>query len=162
MDEVALSDGAVVRAATPADDAAIAAMGVALYVEDPGDRSVTEADVEKTLEHLRDHPEAGRALVIELAGAPVGYAFVVHYWSNEHGGPIAVLDEFYVRPEARGRGLGGALVEALAWRRIAGFEGIVAVDLEVTPDNHRARALYERLGFRAQKNLGMRRRVAAR
>jgi ribosomal protein S18 acetylase RimI-like enzyme len=34
----------------------------------------------------------------------------------------------------------------------------VAIDLEVTPDNYRARALYERLGFTAAKNTVMRKR----
>ncbi|TNF23318.1 MAG: GNAT family N-acetyltransferase [Deltaproteobacteria bacterium] len=156
MEGLTLGDGVRLRAATEADDAAMAAMIVALYVEDPSDRPIGEEQALRTLRHLRTHPEAGRALLVEGDG-PLGYALVVGYWSNELGGRIAVLDELYVAPVARGRGLGGALIAALAERRVPGFTGIVAVDLEVTPDNARAWALYQRLGFVPQKNRGLRR-----
>lgn len=154
--------GAMVREAVAADDAAITALGIALYQEDPGDRPLTGADVAKTLGYLRAHPDAGQALVVERGGEVLGYAFVVRYWSNELGGLIAVLDELYVRPDVRDNGLGSAVIETLGAARLPGFEAIVAIDLEVTPSNHRARALYQRLGFRAQKNAGLRLRVGAR
>jgi ribosomal protein S18 acetylase RimI-like enzyme len=51
-------------------------------------------------------------------------------------------------PERRGRGVGRTLLEwAQQSARAAGAEGI---DLQVTIDNPRARALYQRLGFRAE------------
>jgi ribosomal-protein-alanine N-acetyltransferase len=62
----------------------------------------------------------------------------------------AVVDEaeiltLAVRPQARGRGLGGRLVgEAAA---AAAARGVVRLFLEVAADNAPARALYARAGF---------------
>jgi GNAT superfamily N-acetyltransferase len=51
----------------------------------------------------------------------------------------------WVRPDRRGRGVGDALVEAVAaW---AGERGYPALSLWVTKTNEPARRLYERLGF---------------
>jgi GNAT superfamily N-acetyltransferase len=52
----------------------------------------------------------------------------------------------FVEPEARGRGVGTALVEAVvAWARA---QGAARLYLGVTSTNHTAIALYERCGFR--------------
>jgi ribosomal protein S18 acetylase RimI-like enzyme len=49
-------------------------------------------------------------------------------------------------PEARGRGRGSAL---LAWAQVAAVvAGAAGIDLHVAAANHRALALYRRLGFR--------------
>ncbi|WP_062518376.1 GNAT family N-acetyltransferase [Demequina gelatinilytica] len=59
----------------------------------------------------------------------------------------AILVGVYVEPAARGTGLIGELVErACAWSR---EQGLAALHLDVHADNPRARAAYERLGFRA-------------
>lgn len=50
-----------------------------------------------------------------------------------------------VLPEARRRGLGAALVRAIA--KNAAERGAAAMNLEVAEDNAAARALYETLGF---------------
>ena len=60
-----------------------------------------------------------------------------------------LLDGICVDPSARGLGLGTALLAAIddeAWAR-----GYRQVRLDVIDSNHRARALYERLGFVAIK-----------
>lgn len=55
------------------------------------------------------------------------------------------LISFWVAPHARGRGVGIALIDAVAtWARAAGA-GRIALD--VREDNHHARSLYERCGF---------------
>lgn len=61
--------------------------------------------------------------------------------------PAFLLDGLFVRPEARGRGIGTALLEAAA--REAFARGFTEIGLDVIDDNPRARALYERRGFQA-------------
>ena len=56
----------------------------------------------------------------------------------------AVLTDLTVEPQVRGRGIGGAVVEALCRRAKA--ERATAVALQVLADNP-ARRLYRRLGF---------------
>ncbi len=146
------------RLATAADDLAVLEMFQALYREDPSPDPVPDEQLLRTLRVLREEPVRGRAIVFETDGACVGYALLVSFWSNELGGEVANIDELYVARDHRGRGAGTELVDRLSrgelWGRVP-----VAIDLEVTPDNHRARALYERLGFVAAKNTVMRRRL---
>lgn len=146
------------RLASAADDLAVLEMFQALYREDPSPDPVPDEQLLRTLRVLREEPVRGRAIVLERDGACVGYALLVSFWSNELGGEVANIDELYVAPDHRGRGAGTRLVEQLSrgelWGKVP-----VAIDLEVTPDNHRARALYERLGFVAAKNTVMRRRL---
>jgi GNAT superfamily N-acetyltransferase len=145
------------RRATAADDRAVLAMFQALYREDPSPEPVPDEQLLRTLARFREEPIRGRALVLDHERGPIGYAFLVSFWSNELGGEVVNVDELWVHAEHRGRGAATDLVERLArgelWGRVP-----VAIDLEVTPDNHRARALYERLGFVAAKNTVMRRR----
>ena len=57
----------------------------------------------------------------------------------------AALVSMWVRPDARGRGVGAALVDAAAgWARARGRD---AMYLWVAEDNEPARRLYERYGF---------------
>jgi ribosomal protein S18 acetylase RimI-like enzyme len=144
------------RAATPADDDAIVASSLALYVEDPSPEPVDAAQVRRTIAALAAEPRRGRILVLDVDGAIAGHAFLISFWSNELGGDTCTIDELFVAPRARGRGHAGALLDALATG--AWWQDAVAVALEVTPDNRHARALYERHGF-AGKNHGLRRRV---
>ena len=58
---------------------------------------------------------------------------------------LLLMDGIFVRPEARGRGVGGALLDAVCAE--AGRRGLRGVRLDVISDNARARALYERKGF---------------
>ncbi|MCC6993133.1 MAG: GNAT family N-acetyltransferase [Deltaproteobacteria bacterium] len=146
------------RAATPADDDAVVALSLALYVEDPATDPVPAEHTRRTLEALRARPARGQVVVLEVAGAVCGFALLVSVWSNELGGEVCSIDELYVAPSARGGGHGSALLEALARAAPPCPPEAVALALEVTPDNTRARALYQRLGFRG-KNLHLRRRL---
>jgi ribosomal protein S18 acetylase RimI-like enzyme len=134
-------------------------LGSALYEEDPSPDPVGSDHFEGTLAAFRDAPWRGAALVLELGGEVRGYALLVSFWSNELGGEVCDIDELYVAPEARGLGHGSKLLDALAAGSTLWPGRAVALALEVTPDNRRARALYERLGF-AGKNVGLRRRIA--
>ena len=78
-------------------------------------------------------------------GETVGVSYAASHLSAEHGGIIGWLEELYVRPEWRSRGVGSALLEAtiaraqeLRWR---------GLELEVVAGHERAAALYLRHGF---------------
>src|SRR5690606_11570349 len=85
----------------------------------------------------------GRGWLIRLDVRPVGYVVLTWAFSVEAGGREACVDEFYLIPEVRNRGLGSralALVEAEA-RRLA----VRRIFLEVERHN-RVIALYRRAG----------------
>ena len=139
------------RPASPEHDDAIVALSSALYVEDPGVRPVPPEQTRRTLAELRKNPVRGQAWVCGSGAEPAGYAFLIYFWSNEVGGEICTIDEVYVKPEARGRGLGRAL-----FAKLIAEKNYPSLDLEVTPANARARAFYEGLGFSPLKNQHMR------
>ncbi|MGD8623059.1 MAG: GNAT family N-acetyltransferase [Anaerolineae bacterium] len=93
-----------------------------------------------------DDERLGFFLLARLGGEIAGMAAVSFAWTLEHGGRSAWLDELYVRPRYRGRGLGTALL-AGAEREIL-RAGCAAIDLEVDDAHARAERLYRRTGFR--------------
>lgn len=145
------------RVADPRDDDAIVEMCLDLNREDPGAHPVVAAQVRRTLEVFRAEPLRGRAAILELAGEPIGYALLVPYWSNERGGEACVVDELFVVESKRSRGYGAALFDAIE-AAVVWPSPPISIELGVSPDNTRARALYERIGFEATgTNLSRRR-----
>ncbi len=94
------------------------------------------------------------SLSVRVTGPPTGGVVL-----PAAGGLIAIVDELYVAPPARGCGLGTAFFAALAAGAIPPFRELVAIDLEVSPKNTRARDLYGRLGFAPQRNAMLRSRL---
>jgi len=78
-------------------------------------------------------------------GAPRGAAVAFEGFSTFAAQSLWNLHDLAVLPAWRGRGLGTALVEALAGHARA--RGACKLTLEVREDNRGARALYRRLGF---------------
>ena len=136
------------------DDEAIVAMSLALYAADP--QRVSAAQVRTTLETFRTDPLRGHTIVLDADGECAGYAFLVSFWSNELGGEICKIDELYVAPPWRSRGCGTMLIESLRTGADVWPRRLVALELEVSPENRRAFALYDRLGFRPKWNSTLR------
>jgi len=76
----------------------------------------------------------------------VGVAYVAVIPSAEHCGLVGWLEELYVTPRCRDRGIGTALLSAVLAR--ARKNDIAAIDLEIDAGHNRAASLYRRLGFR--------------
>ncbi|HET6438826.1 MAG TPA: GNAT family N-acetyltransferase [Anaeromyxobacter sp.] len=131
-------------------------MCLALNQEDPGPRPVDAAQVRQTLLALRAEPARGRAVVLDEDGAPAGYALLVSFWSNELGGEICNVDELWVAPRVRRKGHATALLRSLMSGQGPWPSVPLAIELEVSPRNVRARALYEALGFERYPNTMLR------
>ncbi len=81
-----------------------------------------------------------------LAGdPPVGFALVTLRPNIWYDGPVALLDELYVRPDLRRQGLGTALLEATETH--AKELGARLLEINVDGEDVDARRLYERHGF---------------
>ena len=133
------------RAIRDSDVVAVVALSVQLYAEDPGTRDIQSKDVRKTLRAFQQHPVRGRCVVAVVDGVVCGYSFLCSFWSNELGGEVCTVDELYVAEEVRGAGIGSGLIKGLVDGSLPWFKKAVALELEVTPSNTRARALYERM-----------------
>ena len=100
---------------------------------------------------LLGEPRSGRVWLVEQgSGAVAGYIVVTFVFAMEYGGRMAVVDDFYVRPEARGGGLGKAAIAAA--RRACEELGMRAMRVEVGAENGVARAVYRSAGFTELKD----------
>ena len=88
----------------------------------------------------------GAVYLIGPASAPIGYIVICFGWSVEFGGLDAIIDELYIRPGVRGRGIATEALIALP-RALSGA-GLRAIHLEVDRTNEAALKLYQRAGFK--------------
>ena len=77
--------------------------------------------------------------------APVGYVVISFGWSVEYGGLDGVVDEIFVRPPVRGRGMGFEALNGIA--KALGASGVRALHLEVARDDESAQRFYSRARF---------------
>ena len=91
----------------------------------------------------------GAAYLIGPARAPMGYVIISFGWSLEMGGLDGFVDEIYLRPAVRGRGIATEVLIDLP-KALAGA-GIRALHLEVGRSNEAAKRLYARAGFQARE-----------
>ena len=97
---------------------------------------------------LADSSLGGIWLILE-SGALAGYIALCRGFSIEFNGFDAFVDEFYLEPGYRGRGIGRTALAAIGDE--ASKAGINALHLEVARDNDRARRLYSGAGFEARE-----------
>ena len=121
-------------------------------------RPATEDDLPQYIELDRQAFGAPRPMSLAAAREKLATASLLQVLVSEADGRVAgflsllrwpqatgAVDDIAVRPDLQGRGLGEAMMRwALAWFR---KEGMRRAWLDVLLDNHRALALYKKLGF---------------
>ena len=83
-------------------------------------------------------------LIGEIDGMPQGFALFFHNFSTFEGKPGVYLEDLFVRPEARGSGMGKALLSALA--QIAVERDCARLEWSVLDWNDPAIQFYKKLG----------------
>ena len=101
----------------------------------------TEADLSKALTGPRPYAEVVFGC---LDGDAVGFALFFHNFSTFRGKPGIYLEDLYVRPEARGHGVGKQLLSWLA--RTALERGCARLEWSVLDWNEPAIGFYHGLG----------------
>jgi GNAT superfamily N-acetyltransferase len=135
---------AIIDRAEPSDRAALLALLVSQFAEH--DIELAPDQLARGVDGVLNDLSRGLFMVARADGRVVGVAYLSFMWSLEHGGASAWLDELYVLPSHRSRGIGRALL--LATCDAALHLGCAAVDLEIAATHARAANLYLRLGFR--------------
>jgi GNAT superfamily N-acetyltransferase len=90
-----------------------------------------------------------RVLIAEWQGEPAGFALFFYHYSTWVGRPTLFLEDLFVRPRFRGKGIGKALLLHLA--KMAVDEGCGRFEWQVLDWNTSAIEFYQSLGARVMK-----------
>ena len=132
-----------VREARADDVPALVAMMDEFYAE--AGFTLDRREARTSFEAVIADRRLGRVWLVEAEGEAVGYLVETLVFAMEHGGTTAVVDDFFVRPRWRGKGLGTAALAHV--RRHCLAHGVRAMRVEVGHDNAVAQAVYRRNGF---------------
>ncbi|MHB8653215.1 MAG: GNAT family N-acetyltransferase [Terriglobia bacterium] len=137
-----------IRSATVNDVALILQFirDLAEYEREPQAVTATEADL------VRDGFGADpkfRVVIAEWDGKPAGFALFFYNYSTWQGRPGLYLEDLFVRPEFRGKGIGKTLLVYLA--RLAVHENCGRFQWQVLDWNTPSIRFYESLGAKVMK-----------
>jgi GNAT superfamily N-acetyltransferase len=135
----------LIRSAQPADASLVHALirELAEYEKLLDQVTATPADTAAAL--FADNPRVF-CDIAEWNGAPAGFALWFYNFSTFRGAHGIYLEDLFVRPEFRGKGIGKALLVALTRRAAA--EGCARLDWAVLDWNTHSIAFYEKVGAR--------------
>ena len=133
----------LIRSATRADVGTILRFvrELAAFEREP---DAVEATEPMLAEALFGERPAAEALIAESADGPLGFALFFHNFSTWTGKRGLYLEDLYVTPDARGQGVGGALLAHLAG--IALDRGCARFVWSVLDWNADAIAFYRKVG----------------
>ncbi len=110
------------------------------FYEQPGDIALASAFL-----HARLERDESVVFVAEDGGQALGFFQLYPAWCSLTPGPIFILSDLFVDPDARRGGVGRALMRAA--QDFGRAAGAVRLELTTAHANLRAQALYESLGW---------------
>ncbi|AXE30695.1 GNAT family N-acetyltransferase [Chromobacterium phragmitis] len=108
-----------------------------------GETALPEAITRQTWARFLDGAEPMTALVAEREGRLIGLAHAIRHRSSTRLADVCYLQDLFTLPEARGRGVARALIDAVC--RLAKATGCDRVYWQTHQTNHTARALYDKV-----------------
>jgi GNAT superfamily N-acetyltransferase len=108
---------------------------------------VEEIDVERNRAFFRRFltpSEDGLLLGARAEDRFLGYACLYWHFSSLGAAESVLMNDLFVEPDARGRGVGRSLIEAAA--EVARERGAAHLEWATAPDNHTAQRLYDSTG----------------
>lgn len=115
----------------------------AFYKRPEQDQAAYDRDFSRL---LNDDPHDFHGLVAEAEGQLVGLVHFLFHANMRLPGGVCYLQDLFTAPEARGRGVGRALIEAVSERAEA--HGAQELYWLTAEDNYAGRMLYDRVAER--------------
>jgi GNAT superfamily N-acetyltransferase len=134
------------------DIGALVALAGAFYEECGKRDAFSEDSCRKTADTLFRNEGKGSIFLIEKGERYIGYSIIVNIWSSGLGGNVLCIDEMYIEPGERRRGIAADFIELLG--KIAPRDS-VSIQLEVDPRNRASLGLCKKLGFLESKERAM-------
>jgi ribosomal protein S18 acetylase RimI-like enzyme len=134
----------VIRKVSLRDKEKYIAMSREFYHSDAVMRPIPDGNLYGTFDAVVSGSPYMDAYICEYDGKTAGYALLAITYSNEAGGLVLWLEELYILPQYRGRGLGKAVIEFVEEQyrtKVARFR------LEVEGTNEKAISLYRKMKY---------------
>ena len=112
------------------------------YHTDAVNSPVPFGNYEKAFDEMMRSDDYLRGYIFEDGGESCGFALLSKTYSQEAGGVSVTIEEIYIDPEHRSKGLATEFFEYLK-----SIDGIMRLRIEVEDYNEGAKRLYERMGF---------------
>jgi ribosomal protein S18 acetylase RimI-like enzyme len=132
-----------IRLATLTDIDTLVRLMRQLYAEEAA--TLSEQAASRAFESLLDDSRLGQVWMIEQDGHPAGFVVLTVSFSMEYGGLRGFIEDFYVAPQYRRRGLGHAALEEV--KRACQRRGVRALIVETSPSQQAALNAYRSVGF---------------
>lgn len=141
----ATTSSASIRPARPGDEETLVALirELAVYERLEHQAQASPSHLARDLFGPRPFAEA---LIAEVGGQPVGFALYFFTYSTFRGQPSLYLEDVFVQPEHRGRGLGKAMLAQLAARAVE--QGCGRMEWSVLDWNEPSIGFYRSIGAR--------------
>lgn len=119
------------------------------YHSNAVDHTVPMSYHENTFDVMMKSNTYATAYMIEFNGKSIGYVLFSKTYSNEANGIVLWLEELFILDKYRGKGLGKYVLSYLnnIYMYDDFFNHIKRVRLEITPNNNKAKKLYQSMGF---------------
>jgi GNAT superfamily N-acetyltransferase len=137
-----LADGVEIRPARPEEAEEMLPLMRAyceFYESDPEDAGLMEL-----MRTLISDPSQGAMFIARCEGRAVGFATLDWKWSSLNGARVGYLEDLFVDPGMRGKGIADALIGICADR--CRELGMPVMEWLTQPHNHRAQSVYDRIG----------------
>jgi GNAT superfamily N-acetyltransferase len=143
----------VIERALETDIPALSELLSILFTQEAEFRPDTDAQC-RGLSRIINNPELGAILVVREQNAILGMVNLLFTISTALGERVALLEDMIVSPDARGAGIGSALLShAISFARA---EGCKRITLLTDGDNHAAQRFYAKHGFTASGMIPLR------
>jgi GNAT superfamily N-acetyltransferase len=144
LDYNLVSSLATYRMPRPDDLPLLVEMAGRFHAETRTGLDVDRTRVMATLKELNANRRAGSYFVFEREEDVVGYGILSNRWSNGLGGQVLHVDELFVRPGRRGRGIASDFLGLIA--KVAPADA-AAITITLPPGMRRAPGFLRRLGY---------------
>lgn len=134
----------MIRKLTPADRDIYLQFTEAFYSSDAVMTPIPLTFREQTFSELMRADTYASGYLFEMNHRPVGYALTAKTYSQEAGGMVVWIEELFILPEYRSRGLGS---EFFTYLMDVAEPDAARFRLEVEQENTGAVRLYQRRGF---------------
>ena len=132
-----------IRDMVTADKENVMEMVQEFYHSDAVDHEVKQEVLEATLNAAVSEDPVLRGVVLEEDGKIIGYAYLTSYFVTEAGGINLMIEDLFIKNEARGHGYGSQFFKWL----FKEYPNVKRYRMEVTEENKGAVSLYKKMGF---------------